>query len=278
MPGVGSVQVNATTAAISRAAARTGVDFDYLIAQARIESGLDPKAQARTSSARGLYQFIDSTWVRTIDRHGAKHGLGWAGDAVNGGRFVDPSLRAEVLALRDDPDVSALMAAELALDNRDGLRATLGREPDHSELYLAHFLGLKGAQDFLGALATHPDAAADRINPAAARANRGIFYEGGQARSVAGVMDAIRGKMGTASAENAGSPAVVAGTSEFMRLRQQFQPTSGMAAGATYQEPIARPSSMAETLRATFGNGHELGERTGSRIAAAYDKFRTFAL
>ncbi len=76
MPAVGSVQPGAVTAAISRAAARTGVDFNYLIAQAQIESGLNPRAQASTSSARGLYQFVDSTWLRTVDKHGAKHGLG----------------------------------------------------------------------------------------------------------------------------------------------------------------------------------------------------------
>jgi len=40
--------------AIAKAAQRTGVDFDYLLAQARIESSLNPNAKARTSSAAGL--------------------------------------------------------------------------------------------------------------------------------------------------------------------------------------------------------------------------------
>ncbi|HCH95135.1 MAG TPA: lytic transglycosylase, partial [Erythrobacter sp.] len=68
--------------AIARAATRTGVDFDYLLAQAKLESGLDPSAKAGTSSATGLYQFIDSTWLRTLDRHGAKHGMEWADAAI----------------------------------------------------------------------------------------------------------------------------------------------------------------------------------------------------
>ena len=62
-------------AAIARASARTGVDFSYLLAQARIESGLDPQAEARTSSASGLFQFIDGTWLRAIRDFGAHFGL-----------------------------------------------------------------------------------------------------------------------------------------------------------------------------------------------------------
>ncbi|MCX7676587.1 MAG: transglycosylase SLT domain-containing protein, partial [Alteraurantiacibacter sp.] len=57
-------------AAIARAAQATGTDFSYLLAQARIESGLNPAARARTSSASGLFQFIDQTWLATLDRHG----------------------------------------------------------------------------------------------------------------------------------------------------------------------------------------------------------------
>ncbi len=276
MPGIGSVQSSDVTAAISRAASRTGVDFNYLIAQARIESGLDPQAQARTSSARGLYQFVDSTWLRTVDKHGAKHGLAWAGDAVQHGRITDPSLRAEVMALRDNPDASALMAAELALDNRDGLRATLGREPDDSELYLAHFLGLGGAQGFLSALASNPAFPADQVNPAAARANRGIFFDGVRARSVAEVMSVIRDKMSAAS----GLPEVrfpqIAGTSDFMRMRAQFQPAT--VPSSTPEGSTMQPASMADTLRSTFGDGSTLGDRAGAQVAAAYGKFRSFSL
>lgn len=275
MPGVGSIQASEVTAAISRAASRTGVDFNYLVAQARIESGLDSQAQAQTSSARGLYQFVDATWLRTVDRHGAKHGLAWAGDAVNGGRVRDPSLRAQIMALRDNPDASALMAAELALDNRDGLRATLGREPDNSELYLAHFLGLAGAQQFLSALTANPGLSAEQVNPAAARANRGIFYANGRARTVGEVMDVIRGKMAAASGVTEGAPQLPAGTSEFMRMRAQFGPAA-KPLGNLGVAP--QPVSMAETLRSTFGDGNALSDRAGAHIAAAYGKFRAFAL
>ena len=62
-------------AAIHRAAASTGVDFSYLLGQARIESGFNPNARAKTSSATGLFQFIDQTWLGTVKQHGAKHRL-----------------------------------------------------------------------------------------------------------------------------------------------------------------------------------------------------------
>ena len=62
MPTINPVQSANVQSAIARAATRTGVDFDYLLAQAKLESGLDPSAKAGTSSATGLYQFIDSTW------------------------------------------------------------------------------------------------------------------------------------------------------------------------------------------------------------------------
>ena len=57
MPTINPVQTAEVQGAIARAATRTGVDFDYLLAQARLESGLDPSAKAQTSSATGLYQF-----------------------------------------------------------------------------------------------------------------------------------------------------------------------------------------------------------------------------
>ena len=57
--------------AMQNASVRTGVDFDYLVDVARVESGYNPTAKASTSSARGLYQFTKQTWLATLERHGA---------------------------------------------------------------------------------------------------------------------------------------------------------------------------------------------------------------
>lgn len=185
-------------AAIARAADATGVDFGYLLAQARLESGLDPRARARTSSAAGLYQFTGQTWLNTLARHGADHGLDWASGAVDSAA-INPALRNQLLALRNDPSLSALMAGELANDNRAALQAVLGRDPDNAELYLAHFLGADGAGRFLGALAESPDSSAAALLPRAAAANRAIFYDaGGAPRSLAGVMSLLRSRLDAA--------------------------------------------------------------------------------
>ena len=96
------------TSAIRQASLKTGVDFAYLMEKAAAESSFDADAQARTSSARGLYQFIESTWLQMVDRYGEKHGLGrYAGEISGSGKVTSPAMRREILALRDDPEVAA---------------------------------------------------------------------------------------------------------------------------------------------------------------------------
>lgn len=294
MPEVTSVQRSAAPgdavqASIARASAATGVDFDYLLAQAKIESNLEPQARARTSSASGLYQFISSTWLETLDRHGRTHGLDWAEAAItrSGGRATvgDAGLRSQIMALRFDPEVASLMAAELARDNAGELRGFLGREPDHAELYLAHFLGAGGAKSFLGALQDNPLTPAASLFPRAAEANGAIFYKGGRARSVADVMDLVRGKVerakagdgiapGISPAAGAVLPAPLPATpaAAFTQARRSFagEPADG-------GRPAPRPS-MAETLQATFGGSGALGGRAARQVNEAYGKFRAFGL
>lgn len=252
-------------AAIARAAQATGVDFSYLLAQARLESSFDPSARAGTSSAAGLYQFTRGTWLQTLEKHGAAHGLGWADAAIDQGRIGDPALRQQVLALRHDPDLSARMAAELARDNRTALLPVLGREPDAAELYLAHFLGAGGAGQFLAALAANPSQSAAALLPEAAAANRPIFYDAGQPRSLGGVMGLLRDKVGQAlGADTAATPWPTAA------LVAERWPLS--APNAT-ESP--RPAFSA-TLASTFALGQD-GDAP-AHVRAAYGKFRAFGL
>ncbi|MXP41548.1 lytic transglycosylase domain-containing protein [Altererythrobacter soli] len=263
--------------AIARASAATGVDFNYLLAQAKLESGLDTNARAGTSSAAGLYQFIGGTWLETLDRHGSTHGLGWADSLISrrGGRadIADPAVKAEVLALRFDPNVSALMAAELARDNAAELSGFLGREPDSAELYLAHFLGSGGAKTFLGALQDSPHASAAGLFPKQAAANRPIFYDGARPRAVGEVMDLLRSKVAAAMEGGAALPPSAGG---YAYSPAQATFTHAAASFAEAPAPARRPS-MAETLQATFG-GAAMDGRAAQRIGDAYGKFKAFGL
>jgi hypothetical protein len=186
-------------AAIREASASTGVPFDYLAAQAEQESGFKADARATTSSAAGLYQFIESTWLRMMRDHGEKHGLGKLAGAITltetGPRVADPALKEKILALRDDPRLSAAMAAEYARGNHAQLAQSLGREVGATDLYLAHFLGAGGATRFLMTLRTDPARPAADILPEAAAANRAVFFDrDGRARSTDEIYDRFAAK------------------------------------------------------------------------------------
>jgi hypothetical protein len=198
MSGVGGITAPAALpgvlGAIRTVAARTGVDFSYLVAQARVESGLDPQAAARTSSARGLYQFTSSTWLDVVRRHGAAHGLGWAADALKAG--APAQVKATILSLRGNAEAAAAMAAEFARDNAAKLESAVGRAVGATDLYMAHFLGPAGAAKFLNALAATPNAAAASLFPAAAAANHKVFHAAdGQPRTLAEVYQRFAAKI-----------------------------------------------------------------------------------
>ena len=203
---VGVYQISTATggiqSAIALASQKTGIDFNYLLGQAQLESGLNANAHAGTSSASGLYQFIDQSWLRVMKAHGAEHGLSWAADSIQqsaSGRMTvsDPATRRAILALRNDPTTASIMAAEHASDNKDALEGSLGRAATGTDLYMAHFLGLGGARHFLKTMATSPDRTGAAMFPAAARANRSVFYTAsGQPRTLADIYSRFADKLG----------------------------------------------------------------------------------
>jgi len=190
--------------AIRQAAQSTGISFQYLLTTAQIESNLNPSAQASTSSAKGLYQFIDQTWLGTVKQSGAAYGMGQYADAITQtgeGQYqvADPAMRSAIMKLRTDPAASAMMAGVLARNNAEQLTSTIGRPPTEGELYTAHFLGPDGAGRLINAAAATPYANAVSMFPAAADANKPIFYHrDGTPKSVAEVYGRLTGKFDTA--------------------------------------------------------------------------------
>ncbi len=152
---------------------------------------MNPNARAPTSSASGLFQFIEQTWLGTVKAHGAKHGYGQYADLIyrgSDGRWrVEGSARNVVLDLRFDPQAASTMAGELTAHNAAYLRGRTGREPGAGDLYAAHFLGPAGAAQLMEAMERRPGGSAAALFPEAAAANRSIFYRDGRPATVAEV-------------------------------------------------------------------------------------------
>jgi hypothetical protein len=211
---VNSITTGRIQSAIAQASSRTGVDFSYLLGQAKLESGLNANARAGTSSATGLYQFIEQSWLAVVKKHGSEHGLGWAANSIQrlpSGRFTvgDAGTRQAILNLRTNPEVASLMAAEHAGDNKAALEGRLGRAATGTDLYMAHFLGLGGASKFLSTMQANPDATGAAMFPSAARANRNVFYDrAGSPRSLTQIYERFAAKLegGAVGASGSASP------------------------------------------------------------------------
>ncbi|HEY0218380.1 MAG TPA: transglycosylase SLT domain-containing protein [Afipia sp.] len=240
---------------IKQAASATGASFEYLLSAAKIESNLNPSATASTSSARGLYQFIEQTWLGTVKEAGPAFGFGKYADSISksasGSYSVsDPEARDQILKLRDDPAVNAAMAGVLTQSNSFKLTADLGRRPTDGELYMAHFMGAGGASKLIAAARDTPGASAAAMFPGAASANRSIFYNrGGMPRSVSEVYAEIDGRY--ASAANS-----------------QVTRTAMASAGVMPSNGVAQISDNAAYLSSFPQSANQTQSRQPDRVAA----------
>ena len=190
---------------IVKAARVTGIDPALLMAIADKESSFSTHVQARTSSATGLFQFIERTWLHVVRDFGARHGLAKEAAAV---QWVDDDLtvpdaveRARILELRRNPYLSALLAAEMLSRDRVRIANRIGRDLTRGETYLSHFLGPDDAERFMAKVVGQPNSAAATLLPRPAKANKPIFFArvGRKAKSlsVAEVHGKFESMMGT---------------------------------------------------------------------------------
>ncbi|MDT8758514.1 peptidoglycan-binding protein [Sphingomonas psychrotolerans] len=162
--GTGSLQLgpNARYAGTFAAAeARTGIPASALAAIVDAEAAKTGDGSWNThsrnprSSAAGLGQFLSGTWQDLAQTEGTwlnsyAAERGW----LDGRGRLQTGHRAELLALRYDPQASILGVADLAKCNLDRLEASGVRVRTDSETlakaaYLGHHLGLGDAKKFL---------------------------------------------------------------------------------------------------------------------------------
>lgn len=185
VPGIRPVVVSALDGAIRS----TGIDATLLTALAWQESRFDPRARNSRSTARGLMQFTEATWLEAVRDHGPQHGLRYEAavlttDPASGSITTrQPRTRSRILELRDNPRYAALLAAARINRARIALAQSLGRPVGPADLYLVHLLGPAGAQRFLTALDRTPDQpAANHIAADSMALNREVFVERGSGR------------------------------------------------------------------------------------------------
>lgn len=262
--------------AIKQAASTTGTSFEYLLATAKMESNFNPTAAASTSSARGLFQFIDQTWLGTVKEAGAQLGYGAYADTISksaSGTYSvsNPAARTAVMNLRDDPAANSAMAGVLTQSNSFKLTGKIGRRPTDGELYMAHFMGVGGAAKLISNAEDNPQASGARLFPNAAAANRSIFYDdSGRARTVSEVYSVLTSRYASA----ANSPATrtaMASVGEMPRvaLASAAAPIDNAAYLSSF--PDVRPAAMRSASSATdaspptdpiFRSLFQPGERT----------------
>jgi len=278
---------------IRNAASVTGASFEYLVSTAKMESNFNTSAKASTSSARGLFQFIDQTWLGTVKEAGAKLGFGNYADSITktaDGRYTvsDSAKRDEILKLRDDPAAAAAMAGVLTQSNSFKLTGALGRRPTDGELYIAHFMGAGAASKLISNAEDNPNKSGPALFPTAAAANRSIFYNrDGSPRSISQVYSVLTSRYDVAaSSQSAQSVMASAGVapsttrvasavpsmdnaaylSQFPQVRTPAPAVQQVAALQTSQEPIFRSlfqagdraEPVSPAVRELWGNSSSL--------------------
>ncbi len=176
--------------AIQSAAREFGVDPHLLAAIAWRESRFDPNARSQQSSAKGLLQFTTGTWLQMVRDYGSRHDVADYAAAIHTTRSGDlvvseQQMRDAILQLRNDPILSAKLAAENMMRQRAVMQTQLKRRMRPADLYLIHVLGPTGAARFLTAVAKHPTQSSLDVASLTVMRNAGLLARDGKPLTVA---------------------------------------------------------------------------------------------
>ncbi len=242
--------------AVRTASAQTGTSFETLLASAALESGLQPSAKAKTSSASGMFQFTEQTWLGAVRQWGAAHGLSAEAASVmqNGSQVTvaDPSAKQRILDLRNDPAIASALAGENMRALSSQIGAGIGHAPDAAELYLGHVLGGAGATQMLQSAQSTPTRAAASAQPAAARANQALFYDKNgtpytSAQFVANMRDRVARAFEGIGATLPQGAVVLAGTTQ---AGSEADPAGAGASGWGITTPTHRMTAVQQSMTA----------------------------
>jgi hypothetical protein len=264
--------------AIRHAARLTGADFKYLLATAQVESNLNPNAGVATSSARGLFQFIEQTWLTTLKEQGPALGYGPYAEAITrlpSGRYAvtDPQMYRSIMNLRSDPTANAMIAGAFTRANAARLSEQLGRNPTEGELYVAHFLGSAGAGRLINLAQSQPLTPAAEAFPRAAKANPSIFYDRqGRPRSTSEVYRVLVGRYDVARA-GPRNAAMVAALDQPTTPARDSQPANILSAPETSANRAAMPDPVA--LAKTYAEASRLPAPTAPVSSAQRPAFHS---
>lgn len=230
--------------ALRRAASGSHTPFTTLVGIAAAESSFRTDARNARSSATGPFQITERTWLELVKRYGAVAGrsdlAGLVGTDAEGRATVAGENRAQVLDARKDLELSARLTARLCDENRTGLTRKLGRQPNESEVRLAHFLGLGGAVKLIQAATETPDVSVKTLLPRAFAHNRASLSEGGKPMSAAQAVTLLAGRYAP-GAIPAGKPPTPTPPAVPATLVAQLAEIAPAAGGATPAEPGPRP-------------------------------------
>lgn len=197
---------------VGRVAKAQGVDPNLLITTALVESSLNPSAKAKTSSASGLFQFINKTWDEVMRKHANRLGI------PAGTRPTDPV-------------AATLLASEYFRENGKIIGSKVNRELTPADYYMGHFLGAGGASTFFREMQRNPNAIAADALPKAAKANPNIFYDSstGRRRSLGEVYELFTNKF------------IARGSQIGSLTRGEFSTSGGVQIGLPSRPPVDDP-------------------------------------
>jgi len=218
-----------------------------------VESGGNTNAKNPDSSATGLGQFIESTWLDLFRRY-------YPAEAANLGR-------EGILALRTDAAISKNLIEKYARENAAVLQKA-GVSVDEAALQLSHFLGARDAAKVLSAAPGTP--LAGLITPASIAANPTILGGGRTVDDAIAYAQKRAGMTTTGTKTLDTRESFAANIAEQQRMLEQLKEESGIRASLNpLVSDYGRKLTEMEKAQELFNMAQKEGTAAGKELTSA---------